>query len=100
MEVSCSARLGSPYLKQLATSEIAAIFMLHPPMPVGSLQPTSQAIHEYISKANAMQSHIKVFPEWAVSHLEALQLFHDDSFLSNVTKKYVLKFHAGNNQGC
>jgi hypothetical protein len=40
-----------PILKQqLATSEIAAIFELRPPTPIGSLTPTSHAIHEYIKR--------------------------------------------------
>jgi hypothetical protein len=43
---------------QLATNEIAAIFTLRSVTAIDSLPPMSQAIHEYINKANGMRSHI------------------------------------------
>jgi hypothetical protein len=45
------------YKLQLATNDITAIFTLHPLTPTVLLPPMSQGIHEFIKKANDMQSH-------------------------------------------
>jgi hypothetical protein len=62
MEVSCLTGPCNPYWNNcklhLATNEITAIFKLCPLMPIGSLTPTNQAIHEYTNGANSMRSHI------------------------------------------
>jgi hypothetical protein len=52
------SRASNNFELQLATSEITAVFELHSPAPIGSLTPMSQAIHEYINRANGMQSHV------------------------------------------